>query len=240
MARSFSGAASQYLNGGDVAAVDITGDYMTLACWILKAVAGGNRWVLSKESFNANTGQFRMECGSGVGGMISTGVTSNSVAGATTVPVLTWHHCAVVKDGTGTNSFRAYLDGKIDGHATSAGTIQNSAHPFLIGTRNGDDVPFNGYLAHAAVWHAGLTPNEILELSRGMSPLLIRPQRLGGYWPLNEYGSARDVSAANTVTTMTGTLPPVPGPTIPERAAEAPFFPPNLYAGLIMTPIEAV
>jgi hypothetical protein len=42
----------------------------------------------------------------------------------------------------------------------------------------------NGQIAEAAVWNVALSAAEIASLSKGFSPLLIRPASLVAYWPL--------------------------------------------------------
>ena len=44
--------------------------------------------------------------------------------------------------------------------------------------------PFEGLIAHAAVWRAALDPHELHRLARGESPLKVRPWALAAYWPL--------------------------------------------------------
>ena len=47
----------------------------------------------------------------------------------------------------------------------------------------------NGRLAEIAIWNAALTDDEVLSLSKGVSPLRVDPQNLVAYWPLYGNGS---------------------------------------------------
>ena len=70
---------------------------------------------------------------------------------------------------------------------------------------------WNGRIAEAAIWNDALTPNEQRALSRGVSPRVVRPLKLRGYWPL--WGASLtegdiDISGRQkSVTTMGGVIP---------------------------------
>lgn len=224
MARSFPGTNGNFFSVGDVAPMDITGVHLTIAAWVRKSADGGNQWVISKENTTAAQTAWRLTCTTVVESIIADGAGFDQVAGANTIPVGQWHHIAVVKEGTGAAAMRAYLDGRLDGVATSNRSIQNNALSAVIGNRSSNDTPMNGHLAHIAIWAASLTADELLALARGASPLSIQPRRLNGYWPLEEYPSspaagALDLTQYRSNGTITGSLPYVPGPWLGQRAA---------------------
>jgi hypothetical protein len=115
---------------------------------------------------------------------------SEDVAGiqsATTTTVFglnAWHHGAAVFAAT--NDRRAYLDG--GGKGTNA---VNRAIAGLDRTsigRAGDSTPslyFSGRIAEAAIYNVALTDDEVAQLAKGASPLLVRPDALVAYWPLS-------------------------------------------------------
>lgn len=231
MARVFPGSNGNYLptSVADPSVLDITGVYLTLCAWVKKANTGVSTWVISKENASPTSSQYRLTCSTVVEGIVCDAGGFDQVAGATTIPVGSWHHIAVVKDGTGTGSYRAYLDGKLDGVATSTRTIQNTALQIYIGTRGGDGVSMNGALAHVAAWPVALDHAEIYRLATGALPNEIQPRRLAGYWPLDDYlsspaGGANDLGPSRVYTSMTGAVTYTSGPTLPsERAREHQF-----------------
>lgn len=235
MARLFPGANGNTLTVGDTAAVDVTGLHLTLAAWVMKLAAGGNQFVLTKDSGITSTAQWRLTCGGGAEGLVYDSGGFDQAAGATTVPVGQWHHIAFVKDGTGAGAVRVYLDGKLDGSATSNRTIKNTATAVVIGNRAANDTPMNGLIAHAAVWNAALRNDELIELARGALPLRVRLGNLRGYWPLEDH-SGRDLSAFNSPATLAGTVTVRPGPFLPnlgDQSIKLPVLPRLMIAPFI-------
>ena len=53
---------------------------------------------------------------------------------------------------------------------------------YMGGATNNNSM--DGYMAEAAVWNVALTSAEVSVLSKGYSPLLVRPQSIVSYWPL--------------------------------------------------------
>lgn len=220
MARSFPGTNGNLFTVGDVAPMDITGLYLTLAAWVKKSAAGGNQFVLTKDNGTTPGGQWRITCGGATEGLVYDSGGFDQIIGATTIPVGQWHHIALVKEGTGAGALRCYLNGKLDGSATSNRTIQNTASAVVIGNRAANDTPMNGHLAHIAAWASSLTPFEIMLLAQGASPLSIQPRRLSGYWPLEDYpgspaGGAVDLTQYRSNGTLSGSVGYVPGPYLP-------------------------
>jgi hypothetical protein len=100
---------------------------------------------------------------------------------------LDWHSFALVWDGS---ELSGWLDGA-KGSITfsTSGTFGTSGNNTLIGARdnNSDGAGFdawNGDLAETALYTAALTEGELLGLSAGYSPELIRPSSLVAYWQL--------------------------------------------------------
>jgi len=102
---------------------------------------------------------------------------------------------------------------------------------------NSDDYT-DGGIAEVAAWNIQLTTNQISALAAGFSPLLIRPDKLVGYWPLGgPYAHATayiDVVGGNTLAqegSMDATNlephPPIIYPTSPTL----------ITGGVIATPI---
>jgi len=89
-----------------------------------------------------------------------------------------FNHYAAIANG-GSSQIRinggGYVTGDTGGGATG-GT-------FKIGGR-GDGYQMYGFMCEAAMWNAVLTDSEIRALSRRVSPAVVRPTALVGYWPL--------------------------------------------------------
>ena len=63
--------------------------------------------------------------------------------------------------------------------------------------------PLHGLIAEIGVWDVALTATEVTTLSQGVSPLMVRPQSLRFYAPLNDTRS-QSLFGGNTVATTGG------------------------------------
>ena len=101
----------------------------------------------------------------------------------------TWsHHCVTYDYGSTSNDPNIYWDGSLQTEtetSTPAGTLgTDAAAPIRIGNNAGGNRVWNGDLAEWAVWNAILTQEEATALSKGVCPLLIRPESLVFYAPV--------------------------------------------------------
>jgi hypothetical protein len=72
--------------------------------------------------------------------------TFSRITSSVTASDNTWHHIALVKNGTGSNNLTFYVNGVSQGTASiSTNTINCSAGAFLAGSNNGSDNPFTGW-----------------------------------------------------------------------------------------------
>lgn len=187
MARDFPGSNGNYVGIGDVSAIDITGTALTVAAWIYPdaIVAGGG--VCTKSSNTVTGIQWMLYVDNNGGGRIlfligdSGGLDSVSY---NTVYSGAWHHFAGVKNGTGAGALKLYYDGVAAASASSSKSIQNTAYSCVIGNRSTNDQPFDGKIGEVAIWSVALSDAELAALAKGVSPRLIRPGSLNGYWPL--------------------------------------------------------
>jgi hypothetical protein len=118
-----------------------------------------------------------------------------------------WFTAAATFDGNSSTLY-AYLDG-VRGAASvfSPNVLKDSNTPWTLGGRAAADTftPLYGYMAHAAIWSLALSPEEVMALALGASPLSIRRSALQSYWPLTvEYG-VRDIGGGdNHLLVLTG------------------------------------
>ena len=75
--------------------------------------------------------------------------------------VNTWHHIALVRDGT--NSFKVFVDGTLKGSATPVSTYDSTARNYSIGNNFTESFGLNGYmdeirLTKRAVYTSAFTP----------------------------------------------------------------------------------
>ena len=105
----------------------------------------------------------------------------DSAAANTVVTHFTWHHAAAVFAGPASRS--CYLDGgsKVTStvNVTAAGTLNETRLGNMALNLTGFSLL--GQLAFTEIWSAALTDPEILALSQGISPKLIRPASLFSY-----------------------------------------------------------
>ena len=214
MARVFDGSNANRLAVGDVAAVDITTQYLSVFCWFRPSTVDANeRALIAKARYDGTSVQYVLSFTSGGGINFQIGDGSGfDQAGGGTIIQDQWNGAVGVKRGGAIESwvgnFRA---GRVFRNAASSSrTPSNYTYEFRLGVRDdGGGGSFSGYMAHAAIWSAALTEEEIVSLLKGANPLMVQPGALNGYWPLDDYGSsgeARDYSKYNNTLTMAGSV----------------------------------
>lgn len=130
------------------------------------------------------------------GGTFREAVTGN------TLTANTWRH--------GCSIFAAADDRTIilDGDIGNAGTEINSSAPNNIDSmdiaREGDSSPGDNWIGNIcefAIWNVALGEPEVVSLSKGFSPLLVRPQSLVFYLPMVR-DNYTDIIGGNTMTAV--------------------------------------
>lgn len=128
-------------------------------------------------------GLTKARCGTKAGGTASNATTS------TTITDTNWH--SVVGEITAANARQVWLDNGGNGSASTSltpGTLtKTSIGAFDNGGTLGGNVAHE--LADIAVWSVTLTADERAALAAGVSPLLIRPDKLEIYLPLMRGGT---------------------------------------------------
>jgi hypothetical protein len=190
MARTNTGSSSNYFGialGRTVAA----GAPQSVACWFrpnalatlsnlaFLADSGGSYFGVAYDGTN-NYGNGAQKV------VLDQGGANIQVGSSTTVSSTTvWQHACGTR-GT-TNDLTAYLNGGGKTTTNFGGTSNQLANTITIGAFDvggGVFSPLKGDVAEVAFWDATLTDAEVLSLSKGVSPLLIRPDKLWFYSPL--------------------------------------------------------
>ena len=194
----------------------ITAAPVTIACWAKTSITGSAQIMgglfTSGSAANRNNFQIRLNNTEAVVAASSSATGESNAATSTTITAGTWFHaCGVFASAT---SRAAYLNG--GGKVTeTTSRVPSGIDRTSVGVGDGSSAlnPFapagTGDIAEVAIWDIDLTDAEVLLLSKGVSPLLVRPGNLVGYWPLvgntspeiNYLSSAAVLSMQGTVTT---------------------------------------
>lgn len=182
MARDFTNNLSNYIDIGDVPAIDLVGTAMSIHFWMqLDGVAAQQR-IISKWS-NATVQQYLIYV---TPNKLTFAVSPNDpVTGATALTAGPWYGCGCRKNGSGAGSLEVYINGVSDGTAASTqANLNNSPEVLRFGRGNNVTEQMDGRLAEIAIWDVSLSQDEFAALGKGACPLLIRRDHLKGYWPL--------------------------------------------------------
>lgn len=141
------GTGSMYFDGtGDwLTAIDRpplrfgTGPF-TIECWLYLGATGAARGIIAKGT-------------STTGWLLSTDASNKVVFTYTTSTITstaalsgsTWYHIAVVREGTGSNQTKIYIDGTNDGTGTVSTDFNQTSVMYIGANRTGGDA-MNGYI----------------------------------------------------------------------------------------------
>jgi len=226
VARTFVAASSQVLTGSLAPVVAVP---LTIAGWYkpTNISSGANQGILTIDD-NTTTNFFGLRMNNG-GSVCATCSPSGSATAGTMVNG-TWGHMAAVFAST--TSRTAYFNG-VAGTADTSSQATSSA---LTKTHIGAvvNVQFaGGDIAEVAVWNVALDAFEIAALAKGVSPLMIRPSALVGYWPIiGNFSPEIDPKGRNELTVTGATVAPHCRIYWP---SSAPAFAPNKAASTDIT-----
>ncbi len=185
-------------------ATPITAVPMTIAC---RAYAIGNGRVIGL--CNSGNDDPWLCYLSRSGGNISMDQNDASGGGYTqfsggSFPSGTWVHLAGKVEGNASRT--VYVDGAGTFNSTNKvpATDLNNLCIAVLGRPSITEY-FGGAIAEVGVWDVGLTDAEVLSLSNGACPLLIRPQSIVFYDPLPAASSGGDLVGGRIPSVATGT-----------------------------------
>ena len=206
MARDYAGTTSDFLQAGSSGLVDLTGFDITVASWVRRDTAT-QMGVCTKWGASGSVGQYTIELSSGgaVTWGTSNGVSSNFVSTAGTFATDVWAHVAGRQNSGGKQVF---LNGVQGGTTATASSMASAATLLTLGKYVSLGAPFNGKMAMTAIWDVALTDQQIMALAKGVSPFLIRPDKLRFYCPQLGTGSPeRDYGIDKAHMTINGSVP---------------------------------
>lgn len=204
MARDFNGS-SQKLSRTD--ACGFAGYPISMACWFKPdntTVTHGLVLLGSSVTSQNYVGLWAAGTTSGdpvqmVHDDISAGTVSNPTTGFSSG---VWQHAGGVLTSS---RLRAWLNG-VPGTDKSHSLTWPSVNRTGLGVleRGTPAVYLDGGLAEAAIWNVELDTSDFLALSKGVSPLLVRPAGLVTYWPVVGTDSDEDDAVGGYTLTVTG------------------------------------
>jgi hypothetical protein len=182
VARTFVAASSRYLEG----AAPLTAVPLTVACWFRPAASPAGS-TLSFMQLGNSAAQKLFLLGQSTAGVIVQAYDGTTAGSATTTAQPTaavWSHAAGVFASN--SDRRVYLNGgnkSTDATATTPTGIDKLDLGAYVYS-GGHILFFDGDLAEAGIWNVALDDFDVASLAAGLSPLLVRPSALVGYWPL--------------------------------------------------------
>lgn len=199
MARLFTAANSEYL---EIDSPPVTDFPFTFACWFKATTSTANMQLMAiadkdapnywNRLFTTTGNQIRAQ--TRAGGPNQHATTSNTFSDGA------WHHALGVWPDA--DSRTAVLDGNYGSSATNSITMSIANMDRISLGRLGDSSPaayYNGAMAEVAVWNVALSQTQGETLSKGFSPLLVKPESLVLYMPMNR-PSGNEVDYINLLT----------------------------------------
>ena len=160
VAQAFTFNGSDYATAGNPAALNLTGNKVTIDGWVNPSVAMSTEAVFFGK-FGNGAIQYILEWIPGGGGTLAGRINNGSTEAVFTPPTGAWTHLALVYDGAATPSVKVYVNGVVLVATSSAtGNINSTTSPFLIGgTPDGRN--FNGLVDEVEVFDRALGATEI-------------------------------------------------------------------------------
>jgi hypothetical protein len=183
----------------------------TIEAWIYRAASGAAHTIFAKGASTPTGFSF---------GITSSNTlrftdTSSNIDSTGTISDNTWTHVAAVREGTGSNQFKLYINGVNDGTGTVS-TDYNQTTEARIGENRGATDDFNGYISNlrlvigTAVYTTNFTPSTTPLTAITNTSLLTC-----------QFNNFKDNSSNNFTITRTGT---------PSVQPFSPFVPTSAYS----------
>ncbi len=191
-ALDFDGGDEAHVAGGNVAALDITGNEITLCAWIKPDTAGtsGGSRFLSKRTDAGGSDVysiFSLSPGADAGVWFRIGGNTDLIF-QTTLPTGNWQHWIGTYDGT---AMRLYRNGVEVANKVGSGNIPSSARGVFLGHREAESRHFDGAMADVRIYDRALSAREVWALYDPATRWdLYRENRVLRVWPTAAGGGA--------------------------------------------------
>lgn len=195
MARNFVSASNMKL---EIGSAILTAVPLTIHCWWrpVSATPLARLFCISDGSTN-NSFSLEQQAAGAIRAKVEAGGTNTTAASTAIVTAGAWNAACVIF--TSATARAAYVAGTNKGTDT-ANKTPSGLNTTTIGDGGGAAFA-NGSIAEVALWNIALTDAEVLLLAAGISPLLIHPEALVGYWPLlHGYSPEIDLIKGNNLT----------------------------------------
>lgn len=184
MSSSFTGTSTSNIR---CASTPITAAPLTMACWFYSTNNSAAQVIMSIcESVDSDRFQltaFGNLAGKNIACYVEeAGGNDNTCRTSTGYTVNKWHHAAAVYSSSSSRS--VFIDGGSKGTGNNTSYVPQGINEILIAARRANGAigtPFFGLIAEVGIWNVALTDDEVLSLSKGFTPSLIRPQNLRFY-----------------------------------------------------------
>ena len=188
MARSLNGTTQFLYN--QAAPVLSVAPPMTYVCWYKPPDAAATTRPLMTASLTTAANWFMLNVNAANNLQAFEYDGTNVGVAATTTPLVInqWNHCAAVFQSNQVRSVYLNTAKVTDGTNNVGGGGANVFYVGVILYNTSTLLYTPGVFADAAIYAAALTDDEITALSKGVSPLLVRPNALVAYWPLTGGG----------------------------------------------------
>ena len=181
MARTFLAASNQYLSVSGTLTMPIS-----MSCWFKADDVTTQGRLITVQDMPTNLDLLGLWAAGTTGGdplqaITYDGVTPYAAHTTSGYTAGVWTHAACVFS---TTTFRyVYINGGSYGQDFTLSAPSPINTMYIAGA--GNIGLFNGTIAEVAIWSGtGLLLVDVLQLAKGYSPLLVRPEGLYGYWPL--------------------------------------------------------
>ncbi|PYK29702.1 MAG: hypothetical protein DME57_09485, partial [Verrucomicrobia bacterium] len=200
-----------YVEVSDSSNISFTGPF-TIDAWIKTTDNTSEHGIVEKYDGGGQNGYF-FRLASGTGRLvfgICNGVTCESVAGATQVSISTFHHVAAIFDGS---SLKVYLDGNLDGSASTSIAPGDGTNPLEIGARGGSPGNFfSGLVDEVELFNRALSDTEVASIfaagSAGKCSCTPAPAGMISWWPGdNNYDDVADSNNMQQAINFVGFAP---------------------------------
>jgi len=214
MSRCFEKSNDDYIEVGNIPALNLTGKEITVVAWIMLESTVSEGKILAKWADAGAKFQYLLSTNSGdkCQFAIFNGGTKIAV-GTSALLVGVWYHLAGTYDGS---NVKIYCNGTLEDSTPETGNIASTTAPVRIGAGSGGlgtENPFDGEIGHTAIWDKPLTAGEVESLANGINPLNIRGESILFYAPLNGQDPEYDLIGGLDLTVNGATVaeePPIP------------------------------